>query len=176
MKLASLTRAALLVSAVALVPATTAGLAAVDGRSAPQFGRLFTVYQLVKAQYVEQVDDAKLIDGDDAGQVQQHPTERARDGRRHPAAGRSRPLLPMLNYFLKRLLGLIPTLLIVAGAVNGLILPLGFAVLLWVAWRRRDLLGGYEYPKWLALIGTVVWLLTIFLGYQSLSGIAALWA
>lgn len=63
MKLASLTRAALLVSAVALVPATTAGLAAVDGRSAPQFGRLFTVYQLVKAQYVEQVDDAKLIDG-----------------------------------------------------------------------------------------------------------------
>ena len=63
MKLASLTRAALLVSAVALLPATTAGLAAVDGRSAPQFGRLFTVYQLVKAQYVEQVDDAKLIDG-----------------------------------------------------------------------------------------------------------------
>ena len=75
------------------------------------------------------------------------------------------------------LLGQAPsTLLIVAGAVNGLILPLGFAVLLWVAWRRRDLLGGYEYPKWLALIGTVVWLLTIFLGYQSLSGIAALWA
>ncbi|MFF0905292.1 UNVERIFIED_CONTAM: hypothetical protein RF653_16600 [Kocuria sp. CPCC 205316] len=75
------------------------------------------------------------------------------------------------------LLGQAPsTLLVVAGAVNGLILPLGFAVLLWVAWRRRDLLGGCEHPTWLALIGTVVWLLTIFLGYQSLSGIAALWA
>lgn len=63
MKPASLLRAALLVSAVALIPATTAGLAAVDGRAAPQFGRLLTVYQLVKAQYVEPVSDDKLIDG-----------------------------------------------------------------------------------------------------------------
>ncbi len=63
MKFASLLRATLLVSAVALIPATTAGLAAVDGRSGPQFGRLLTVYQLVKAQYVEQVDDDKLISG-----------------------------------------------------------------------------------------------------------------
>jgi carboxyl-terminal processing protease len=62
-KLASLTRAALLVSAVALLPATTAGLAAVDGRSGPQFGRLLTVYQLVKANYVESVDDDKLMKG-----------------------------------------------------------------------------------------------------------------
>jgi Mn2+/Fe2+ NRAMP family transporter len=75
------------------------------------------------------------------------------------------------------LLGQAPsTLLIVAGAVNGLILPLGFAVLLWVAWRRRDLLGGYRYPVWLAALGTAVWLLTIYLGVQSLSGIAALWS
>ena len=38
-KFASLARAALLVSAVALLPATTAGLAAVDGRSGAQFGK-----------------------------------------------------------------------------------------------------------------------------------------
>ncbi len=63
MKLASLTRAALLVSAVALIPATTAGLAAVDGRSGPQFGRLVTIYQLIKANYVEPVDDDKLMKG-----------------------------------------------------------------------------------------------------------------
>ena len=63
MKPAPFFRAALLVSAVALLPATTAGLAAVDGRSGPQFGRLLTVYQLVKAQYVEPVDDDKLIAG-----------------------------------------------------------------------------------------------------------------
>lgn len=63
MKLANLVRASLLVSAVALLPATTAGLAAVEGRSNAQFNRLFTVYQIVKAQYVELVDDEKLIAG-----------------------------------------------------------------------------------------------------------------
>lgn len=62
-RLASLTRAALLVTAVALLPATTAGLATVDARSGPQFGKLLAVYQLIKANYVEQVDDDKLIRG-----------------------------------------------------------------------------------------------------------------
>lgn len=68
------------------------------------------------------------------------------------------------------------TLLIFAGAVNGLILPLGFTVVLWVAWRRRDLLHGYKYPIWLAIIGTLAWALTIYLGWNSLSSIAELWA
>ena len=63
MKSATLLRAALATSVVALIPATTAGLAAVDARSGPQFSRLITVYQLVKAQYVEQVDDTKLVNG-----------------------------------------------------------------------------------------------------------------
>ena len=63
MSFRTFTRAALLVSAVALIPATTAGLAAVDGRAGPEFGRLFTVYQLIKANYVEPVDDDKLIKG-----------------------------------------------------------------------------------------------------------------
>ncbi len=63
MKFASLTRAALLVSAVALLPATTAGLAAVDARSGPQFGKLVAIYQMVKANYVDEVDDDKLLKG-----------------------------------------------------------------------------------------------------------------
>lgn len=63
MKFAPLLRAAMLVSAVALIPATTAGLAAVDGRASPRFGRLLSIYQLVKIKYVEQVDDKKLEDG-----------------------------------------------------------------------------------------------------------------
>ncbi|WP_241983334.1 NRAMP family divalent metal transporter [Cryobacterium tagatosivorans] len=75
------------------------------------------------------------------------------------------------------LLGQAPaTLLIMAGAINGLILPVGFAVILWVAWRRRDLLGGYVYPRVLLYIGLAAWLLTLFLGYKSLSGLALLWA
>ncbi|TFD86353.1 divalent metal cation transporter [Cryobacterium serini] len=75
------------------------------------------------------------------------------------------------------LLGQAPaTLLIMAGAVNGLILPVGFAVILWVAWRRRDLLGGYVYPKWLLVVGVAAWLLTLYLGYRSLGGLVQLWA
>ena len=61
--LAGFFRATLLVSAVALLPATTAGLAAVDGRSGPEFGRLLAIYQLVKQNYVESVDDDKLVKG-----------------------------------------------------------------------------------------------------------------
>jgi Mn2+/Fe2+ NRAMP family transporter len=66
-------------------------------------------------------------------------------------------------------------LLVFAGGFNGLILPLGFTVILWVAWRRRDLLGGYAYPRWLLALGGIAWLLTLWLGWQSLSGLQALW-
>ena len=62
-KFVSIARAALLVTAVAMIPATTAGLAAVDARSGPQFGKLVAVYQLIKANYVEKVDDDKLLKG-----------------------------------------------------------------------------------------------------------------
>ncbi len=67
-------------------------------------------------------------------------------------------------------------LLIFAGAFNGLILPVGFGVLLWVAWRRRDLMHGYDYPKWLLIVGIVTWLLTLFLGWTSIMGLAQLWS
>ena len=59
----SLIRSTLLLGAVALVPATTAGLAAVDARASAQFERLATVYELVKQRYVEKTDDAKLEEG-----------------------------------------------------------------------------------------------------------------
>lgn len=68
------------------------------------------------------------------------------------------------------------TLLIFAGAFNGLILPIGFGVVLWVAWRRRDLLRGYKYPVWLWSIGALTWLLTLYLGFKSFAGITAMWA
>ncbi|MEU6268239.1 NRAMP family divalent metal transporter [Saccharopolyspora shandongensis] len=67
------------------------------------------------------------------------------------------------------------TLLVLAGALNGLILPVGFGVLMFVAAKRRDLLGGYRYPRWLLVVGVVAWLLTLYLGFNSLGGIAALW-
>lgn len=68
------------------------------------------------------------------------------------------------------------TLLIFAGAFNGLILPISMTVMLYAAWVRRDLLNGYKYPAWLLLIGLFAWLLTLFLGWNSLGGLTKLWA
>lgn len=63
MKIARLTRAALLAGSIALLPAATAGLAAVDSRSGPQFGKLVAIYQIIKANYVDPVDDDELLKG-----------------------------------------------------------------------------------------------------------------
>jgi Mn2+/Fe2+ NRAMP family transporter len=65
-------------------------------------------------------------------------------------------------------------LLIFAGAFNGLILPIGVAVLLWIALRRRDVLGGYEYPHGLIALGGAAWLVTVYLGWESLGRLGAL--
>jgi Mn2+/Fe2+ NRAMP family transporter len=62
-------------------------------------------------------------------------------------------------------------LLIFAGAFNGLILPFGLGIVLWIAARRRDLMGGYRYPVWLVVIGALAWVATIYLGYKSMTGL-----
>ncbi|GAA5165976.1 NRAMP family divalent metal transporter [Ornithinimicrobium tianjinense] len=73
-----------------------------------------------------------------------------------------------LSTVLFLLIGAAPAqLLVFAGAFNGILLPVGIGVMLWVAWRRRDLLHGYRYPKWLAGIGTVAWLVTLYLAVNS---------
>ena len=56
-------RAAALLTAVALLPATTAVFAQVEGRSSPEFAKLFATYQRIKTSYVEPVDDEVLIRG-----------------------------------------------------------------------------------------------------------------
>ncbi len=45
------------------MPLATAGLAAIDARSGPEFGKLMAVYERVKQDYVDPVDDDKLIKG-----------------------------------------------------------------------------------------------------------------
>jgi Mn2+/Fe2+ NRAMP family transporter len=68
------------------------------------------------------------------------------------------------------------TLLVFAGAFNGLLLPVGIGVLLWVAWRRKDLFNGYEYPAWLLGIGGAAWLLTIYLAVRSVRPVIELFS
>ena len=66
-------------------------------------------------------------------------------------------------------------LLIIAGSLNGLILPLTLGTIL-VGANRKDIVGvDYKHPVWLTIIGVIAALLTLYLGIQSLSGISALW-
>ena len=68
------------------------------------------------------------------------------------------------------------TLLVFAGAFNGLLLPIGIAVLLWVATRRADLLNGYRYPRWLLVVGWAAWLLTLYLAVNSVRPVLELFS
>lgn len=47
------------------------------------------------------------------------------------------------------------TVLVFSGGFNGLVLPLGVSITMWIAWRRRDLLERYDYPKWLLAVGLI---------------------
>jgi carboxyl-terminal processing protease len=59
----SVLRAVLLVSTVALFPAATSGLAAVDVSINRDIEQFINVYERVRASYVEKVDDQKLMKG-----------------------------------------------------------------------------------------------------------------
>ena len=56
-------RALLTVTAVALIPATTAALAAVDVTTYRELDAFMAVFERVRADYVDKVDDKKLIKG-----------------------------------------------------------------------------------------------------------------
>jgi Mn2+/Fe2+ NRAMP family transporter len=75
------------------------------------------------------------------------------------------------------LIGAAPTtLLVFAGAFNGLLLPIGIAVILWVATRRSDLMHRYRYPRWLLVVGWAAWLLTLYLAINSIRPVIALFS
>ncbi|MBK6296736.1 MAG: S41 family peptidase [Sphingomonadales bacterium] len=56
-------RAALLVSSVALIPAATAGMASVDADTYREMDQFLAVFERVRADYVDKVDDKSLIKG-----------------------------------------------------------------------------------------------------------------
>jgi Mn2+/Fe2+ NRAMP family transporter len=65
-------------------------------------------------------------------------------------------------------------LLILAGSLNGLILPVTLGTVL-LASRRSELLKGYVHPAWLTAAGYVVVIMGVVAGYASLQGMAELW-
>ena len=65
-------------------------------------------------------------------------------------------------------------MLVFVGGLNGLILPIGFSIVLYAAWARADLMGGHRYPRWLLGLGVGVCALTWYMGYKSIGPIFAL--
>ncbi len=61
-------------------------------------------------------------------------------------------------------------LLVLAGSLNGLILPITLGTIL-LASRRKDIVGDYEHPTWLLIFGIIVVILTAYGGLVSLQNI-----
>ncbi len=64
-------------------------------------------------------------------------------------------------------------LLVLAGSLNGLILPITLGTML-LASGNKKIIGDYKHPKWLLITGIIVVLVTLFLGFKSLTGLKAL--
>lgn len=65
-------------------------------------------------------------------------------------------------------------LLILAGAINGLLLPIVLGVVLAAAYSPR-LMGAYRHPWWAGALGVLGWLATVFLAYNAAVNFAAHW-
>ncbi|MDD3218848.1 MAG: divalent metal cation transporter [Lachnospiraceae bacterium] len=67
-------------------------------------------------------------------------------------------------------------LLVLAGALNGLILPVTLGVCL-VASQKKNIMGeGYRHPRWLFILGIIVVCLAAYLGITSLANLGNLFA
>ena len=67
-------------------------------------------------------------------------------------------------------------LLIVAGSLNGLILPISLGVMLLAAYRK-DIIGNtYKHPVVLSVLGWIMVVFTAWMGFKSLTGIMKLFS
>jgi Mn2+/Fe2+ NRAMP family transporter len=64
-------------------------------------------------------------------------------------------------------------LLILAGSLNGLILPITLGTML-LASTNKNIIGDYKHPKWLLWAGIIVVMIAIYAGYKSILGIGKL--
>lgn len=81
----------------------------------------------------------------------------------------------LVSLLVYALIGTAPAaLLVFVGGFNGLILPIGLSIFMYIGWfRQRDVLGGYRYPKWLLIVGTIATLLSFWMGANSIGPIFA---
>lgn len=65
------------------------------------------------------------------------------------------------------------TLLIIAGSLNGLILPITLGIML-IASKRKDIVGEYNHPTWLLIFGIAVVLISAYAGVMSLQNLGTI--
>ena len=67
-------------------------------------------------------------------------------------------------------------LLIIAGAFNGLILPVTLGVMLFAGHKTRIVGTEYKHPMWLTVLGAIVVVIALYSGIQAVPGIQKLFA
>lgn len=65
-------------------------------------------------------------------------------------------------------------LLVLAGAFNGLILPITLTAILFASKNKR-IVGDYKHPTWLLILGVIAVLATIGAGFMSIQSLIDLW-
>ncbi|MDM8239479.1 divalent metal cation transporter [Pseudoflavonifractor phocaeensis] len=65
-------------------------------------------------------------------------------------------------------------LLIIAGAFNGLILPVTLGVMLFAGHKASIVGSEYKHPMWLTILGAIVVVIALYSGVQAVPGIMAL--
>ena len=62
------------------------------------------------------------------------------------------------------------------GPAKGEDLPIGFAVVLFAGFFRRDLLHGYKPPMWMLVLGAITLVGCAWMGWSSIATLPKLWA
>jgi Mn2+/Fe2+ NRAMP family transporter len=60
--------------------------------------------------------------------------------------------------------------LVMAGAINGLILPFALAIILLAAYKK-NIVGNYKHPYWMAVAGWIVVMAMTYMGIKTVSGL-----
>lgn len=63
------------------------------------------------------------------------------------------------------------TLLVFVGGLNGLVLPIGLTLFMYIGWFRGALLGSVRYPRWLLVVGTLATVLTWYMAVNAVGPI-----
>lgn len=66
------------------------------------------------------------------------------------------------------------TILVIAGSLNGLILPFTLGAMLLAA-RNKKIVGEYQHPTWLMVFGILAVAISAYAGITSLEGMKVLW-